>query len=120
MNWSDQPPGPKSKHDKKRPYIYEARVAVVEWDHAYNCYFSETICGLINYLRQKNINPEQVTIYEIYQDHETALETCYCIDSHDLWLSKPNLCLSLFEHCKGYLQDRYCSFKDRTQVACRP
>ena len=120
MIWVDKLLGPKSKYDNTIPYTYEARVAVVEWDDAYNSYFSDTICGLIGYLREKNINPDQVQLFEIYQDHESPLETCYCIDNHHLWLTKPRLCRSLSRHYKGHIQGRHCSFKDRNPAAFGP
>ncbi len=120
MKRLDMQPGPTYRQAKTTPYLYEARVAVMEWSDAYNSYFSETICSLINFLRQKNIKPEQVKLYEIHQDHETAVETCYCIDNNDLWLSKPRLCLSLIEKYRGYIQQRNCPFRDRNQLACGP
>jgi len=112
--------GPASKYDQTLPYTYEARVSVIEWDDAYNSYFSDTICGLVKYLREKNIRPNQVTLFEIYQNHEEPLETGYCLDSRDLWLSKPDLCESLKEHYKGHIQDGHCSFEDRDPVPCGP
>ncbi len=120
MIWVGKLLGPKSKYDNTIPYTYEARVAVLEWADAYNSYFSDTICGLISYLREKNIRPDQVQLFEIYQDHESPLETCYCVDNHDLWLTKPGLCLSLSEHYRGHIQERHCSFKDRNPVAYGP
>ena len=120
MNWLDKIRGPKSKYDKSLPYTYEARVAVVEWMEAYNSYYSDTICGLIDYLREKNISPDQVTLYEIYQDHESAVETRLCIDNHELWLARPKLCRSLQDHYKGHIHDGHCSFDDRSKTAYGP
>jgi len=120
MIWVKRLLGPKSKYDNTIPYTYEARVAVLEWSEAYNSYYSDTICGLIEYLREKNIRPEQVKLYEIYQDHETRLETSYCIDHHELWLAKPKLCMSLKEHYKGHIENGHCSFQDRGRGAIGP
>lgn len=120
MHWAEKLIGPQSKYDNTIPYTYEARVSVMEWDDAYNSYFSDTICGLIDFLRQKNIQPDQVTIYEIYQDHEAAVETCWCLDDHELWLSRPGLCKSLRDHYKGHIDDGHCSFQDRNRQAFGP
>ena len=120
MSWAEKLIGPHSKFDESLPYTYEARVSVMEWDDAYNSYYSDTICGLIDFLRQKNVSPHQVTIYEIYQDHEDAVETCLCMDDHDLWLARPTLCKSLHNHYKGHIDDGHCSFQDRSRVAYGP
>lgn len=120
MIWVEKLLGPKSKYDNSLPYTYEARVAVLEWTEAYNSYFSDTICGLIDYLREKNISPDQVALYEIYQEHEAPLKIRYCIDEHDLWLARPRLCESLRDHYKGHIEDGHCSFNDRSKAACGP
>ncbi len=114
MTWVKTLLGPKSKYDHSIPYTYEARVSVAEWSDAYNSYFSDTICGLVNYLHEKNIRPNQVSLFEIYQDHEAPLETCYCIDTRDWWLARRSLCQSLKEHYKEHIQDGHCSFEDRS------
>jgi len=120
MIWVESLLGAKSKYDKTLPYTYEARVTVLEWEEAYNSYYADTICGLIDYLREKNISPDQVTLHEIYQDHESLLEIRYCLDNHDLWLGRPRLCRSLQDHYKGHIEKGHCSFEDRSRVACGP
>ena len=124
MTWAERLTGPHSKYDNCLPCTYEARVSVMEWDEAYNSYYSDTICGLIDFLKQKNISPEQVSLYEIYRDHESAVETCLCLDEHDLWLSRPNLCRprlcrSLHDLYKGHIENGHCSFQDRRRLAPR-
>ena len=120
MKWIDRFLEHPSKYDSSLPYTYEARVSVIEWDDAYNSYYSDTICGLIDFLRQKNIRPDQVRLYEIYQDHEAIMETCLCLDEHELWLPRPMLCRSLHDHYKGHIDDRHCSFQDRNRLAYGP
>lgn len=120
MTWAERLIGPHSKYDHSLPYTYEARVSVMEWDDAYNSYFSDTVCGLIDFLREKNVSPQQVTIYEIYQDHEEAVKTCLCLNNHDLWLARPKLCKSLQNHYKGHIDDGHCSFQDRSRTAYGP
>ena len=120
MSWAERLIGPQSKYDDSLPYSYEARVSVLEWDDAYNSYYSDTICGLINFLRQKNIQPNQVTLHEIYQGNEAKVETCLCLDDHDLWLSRPNLCKSLHGCNKRHIGSKHCSFQDQSRVAYGP
>lgn len=120
MMWFARLLGPQSKYDNSLPYTYEARVAVVEWDDAYNSYYSDTICGLIDFLRQKNIRPDQVTLYEIYQDHEAVVALHLCHDEHGLWLGRPQLCRALRDHYKGHIDDGHCSFLDRSRLAYGP
>ena len=67
--------GPESKYDNSLPYTYEARVPVIEGDDDYNSYISDTICGLIQYLQDKNINPDEATLYEIYKEDEKIIDT---------------------------------------------
>lgn len=120
MSWSERLLGPPSKYVRELPYTYEARVSVLEWDDAYNSYYSDTICGLIDFLRQKNIRPDQVTLIEVFQDHESEVETCWCLDSHEMWLTCPKLCHSLQGHYRGHIDDSKCSFRDRNRMAFGP
>jgi len=54
--------GPKSKYDKAILYTYEARIRIIEGSDEYNSYFSDTICGLVEYLHQNDIKPDEVQI----------------------------------------------------------
>ncbi|MDH5444388.1 MAG: hypothetical protein OEY52_02460 [Gammaproteobacteria bacterium] len=117
MTWAEKQVGPHSKYNKTHPYTYEARVSVLEWDDAYNSYYSDTICGLIDFLKQKNIRPDQVTIYEVYQDHEEIVDTCLCLDNHDLWLSRPGLCRALKDYYKGHIDNDHCRYHNRSRIA---
>ena len=66
--------GPKSKYDKSIPYTYEARIRILEGSDEYNCYFSDTICGSVDYLHQNGIRPDEVQIIEVYQQRELPLD----------------------------------------------
>jgi len=48
--------GPKSKYDKSIPYTYEARIRILEGSDEYNSYFSDTICGLVEYLHRNGVS----------------------------------------------------------------
>jgi hypothetical protein len=105
--------GPQSKYDKSIPYTYEARVAIIEGDDAYNSYLADTICGLISCLSKNGIVPDEVAIYEIYETGEKVIDHDLYVSKERCWLTKSELCQSFKEHYKGHISDSGCSFEDR-------
>ncbi|OGS96867.1 MAG: hypothetical protein A3H31_06225 [Gallionellales bacterium RIFCSPLOWO2_02_FULL_57_47] len=105
--------GPKSKYDKSIPYTYEARIRIIEGSDEYNCYFSDTICGLVEYLHQNGIKPEEVQIIEVYQERELPIDVKLFTTPDHQWLFKPDICRSFEEHYKGHIQENTCTFNDR-------
>lgn len=112
--------GPKSKYDKTLPYTYEARVRIFEESEEYNSYFSDTICGLIEYLHQQRITPEGVQIVEVYLKQEFPIDVKFFTTQDRQWLFKPDICRAFEEHYKGHIQDRICSFQDRDRRGIGP
>jgi hypothetical protein len=112
--------GPKSKYDNSIPYTYEARILVVEGSEIWNSYFSATICGLIEYLNENNINPEDVQLFEIYQKQEFPINTEFCLTPEGQWLFRPDICRSFRKHYKGHIEEGKCAFKDRNRKGCGP
>lgn len=121
--------GPKSKYDKTIPYTYMARVVIIPDDPEIdNIYFADTICGLIEYLDDKNIQPDEAQIFGIYLKQETPLDIKYCIDADGRWLKKPFICKSLEQHFKETLDEKYkghvvggnCCFDDRNTQGSGP
>ena len=121
--------GPKSKYDRTIPYTYMARVAVIPGDKkVYNYYYADTICGLIEYLDEKDLEPAECEIFGIYLKCEMPLETKYCTDSRGHWLRKPFICSSLEKHFKDTMEQEYkghvvsgpCSFDDRDTQGSGP
>lgn len=112
--------GPESKYDKSLPYTYEARVPIIEGGETYNSYFSDTICGLLEYLEENKIDPAGVKIFEIYQTQESVIDPAFYTTSDNKWLFKPEICQSFKEHYKGHIQEGKCSFKDRDREGCGP
>ena len=104
---------PRSKYDKTLPYTYEARVPILEGDDVFNSYFADTICGLIEYLNEKNIQPNDATIFEIYQEQEFPIDARLYTNSENTWLFKPDICCSFQKHYKGHIQEGKCTFRDR-------
>ncbi|MDE2309649.1 MAG: hypothetical protein KGL01_02335 [Betaproteobacteria bacterium] len=105
--------GPKSKYDQSLPYTYEARMRILEGSEEYNSYFADTICGLVEYLHQNDIRPDEVQIIEIYEKQESQIDMKLFTTPDQQWLFKPDICRSFEEHYKGHIQDNTCSFKDR-------
>lgn len=112
--------GPKSKYNKSIPYTYEARIRIIEGDNEYNSYFSDTICGLVEYLHQNGIKPEEVQIVEIYQEKELPIDVKFFTTPARQWLFKPDICRSFEEHYKGHIQENTCTFNDRDCTGSGP
>jgi len=120
--------GPKSKYDKSIPYTYLAEMAAIPGDDdLYSYFFSDTICGLIEYLDENRIGPDDVEIRGVYQNKEIKLDSRYCTDENGKWLTRPNICKSLEAHFKETLEFQYkghleagdCSYDDRDRQGVR-
>jgi len=114
--------GPKSKYDESIPYTYFAKIPIVAGDEdLVNYYFSDTICGLIEYLDENNISPEEVQLFGCYLKKEILIDKKYCLSEDGKWLKRPNICNSLETHFKQTMETQYkghvalgdCSFDDR-------
>lgn len=114
--------GPKSKYNKDLPYTYMAKIYALNNDkETSTSHFSDTICGLIDYLDENDINPETVKLFGIYRKKNIPLNIEYCISSSGRWLERPFICRSLENHynetlkeCyKGHRADGDCDFDDR-------
>lgn len=112
--------GPKSKYDKSLPYTYEARLRMFEESEEYKSYFSDTVCGLIEYLQRNNIAPDGVEIFEVYPEQESAIDPRFFTTPDQRWLFKPDICRAFEQHYPGHIQDKTCSFKDRDRGGIGP
>lgn len=121
--------GPRSKYDRSLPYTYVGRVRVLEKDdELVNDYFSDTICGLIEYLERQNIDPGDVELFGIYLLEKIPIDKSYCLDAEGRWLERPGICKSLEEHYRKTLEEQYrghvahevCAFDDRRRVGSGP
>lgn len=112
--------GPKSKYDVSLPYTYEARVRLVPEDEEYNSYFSDTICGLVEYLHQKRIQPDAARIFEVYGDRECLIDSHLFTTSDHQWLYKPDICRTFEQHYRGHIHNDKCSFMDRDRGGIGP
>ena len=114
--------GPKSKYDKSLPYTYMAKVPVIEGDEEmFSHYLADTICGLIEFLVDNKIEPEDAQLFSIYLSKEIALDKELCVDREGKWIRAPRLCGVLEEHYektkdlryKGHVEKHDCAFDDR-------
>ena len=121
--------GPKSKYDKTIPYTYIAKVPVIEGDDSLvNYYMSDTICGLIEYLAEKDISPEEVALFGCYLKKEIPIDKKFCLSEDGSWLKRPDICRSLETHYRETLEEEYkghvelgeCSFDDRDRKGDGP
>lgn len=114
--------GPKSKYDKSIPYTYIAKETLIEGDDELcSYYYADTICGLVEYLNEKDILPKEVELFGVYRKKRIKLNKNICIDSAGNWLLRPNICRELedyFEQTKdklykGHKELEKCLFDDR-------
>jgi hypothetical protein len=121
--------GPSSKYNKSIPYTYIAKVKILDRDDdLVNHYFSDTICGLIEYLNENNILPEDVELTGCYKNKEIAIDKNYCVSEEGKWLEPPQICHSLEEHYKQTMEEQYkghvelgeCAYEDRNREGSGP
>jgi hypothetical protein len=120
MSFLEKVLGPKSKYDKSLPYVYEARIRMFEESAEYKSYFSDTICGLIEHLHRHRIEPEGVTIFEVYREQESPIDSQLFTTSDRQWMFKPDICRAFEKHYPGHIADKTCSFKDRGRSGIGP
>ncbi|MFQ5644956.1 MAG: hypothetical protein ACE5FQ_14860, partial [Thiogranum sp.] len=83
-----------SVHDNGAyPYTYQAVVKLLDEDDSIRVsYFADTICGLVEFLRQRGEDPGRTEILEIYREQETTVPArCYLGDD-GRWLCRAELC----------------------------
>ena len=123
--------GPRSKRDTSLPYTYEAWVDILGglgrapiYDH----YFSSTICGLIEYLDEFGLQPDEVRLYGIFRGRKNLLSNELLVNEEGCWLKRPELCHVLENHyeithaeCyRGHVEKGPCSFEDRERGGLGP
>jgi hypothetical protein len=105
--------GPKSKYEKDLPYTYEAQVKYLEDDEDSISHIADTICGLVAYLDERKISPDDVRIFEIHCDQEKELDIAMCTSMEQKWLSREELCESFKHYYEGHIYEGGCTFSDR-------
>ena len=110
--------GPKSKYKKDIPYTYEAKVIVI--DDEYHSFFADTICALVEYLVEHNVEPDEVELYEIFKGEEKKLNKEYCVSDEGRWLIRKELCDAFTERYPGHIHDSGCTFEDRERNITGP
>ncbi len=116
MNIARKILGPKSKYDSTIPYTYKAEINVlqgVEADPLFIQCFADTLCGLVEYLKEHNYEAGEVTLYEITLKGETEIRKELCINKKGEWLSRPAICHSLEGNYRGHIDEKRCSYRDR-------
>ena len=117
--------GPESKYDKSLPYTYMAKVPVIPGqDDDFSYFYADTICGLVEYLDEHDIDPGEVKIFGLYRKKEIMLETTHLVSKDNQWLKRPDICRSLErtykntlqEHYKGHVEKDDCEFDDRERT----
>jgi hypothetical protein len=121
--------GPESKYDQSIPYTYKARITPIEGDEdIFDDCFSDTICGLIEYLETNAIPPDSVRLFGVYRGEELPLDIRYCLSPDGAWLERPDICHALEQHFLTTLEEQYrghvehgaCSYEDRDRKGSGP
>lgn len=110
--------GPKSKYKNDITYTYEAKVVVI--NDEYHSFFADTICTLVEYLVENNVEPDEVELYEIFKDEEKKLKKGFCVSDEGRWLAHKELCVALTERYPGYIHENGCTFEDRQRNITGP
>lgn len=115
--------GPRSKYNKNIPYTYEARVDELRGhgdEPLYSYYYSDTICGLLEYLKENEISPDDTELFEINQKGDEKIRNRFCLSIEGNWLERPDVCRSMREHYTGHSDEDHCSFRDRDRSGRGP
>ena len=94
--------GPSSKYDDGIPYTYEARYRYIDGLDDYNVYFSDTVCGLIRFLRNKEIK---------------ITPSLYSREGN--WLIGGELCQSFKKIYPHHIGGNSCKFDDRSHAGLK-
>ena len=122
---------PRSKRDRALPYTYEGWIDILDGqgtEHVYDHYFSDTLCGLIEYLTEQGFAPVQVKLFGDYRGKQTQLDNALVSDADGHWLQRPELCRALEQHyehtheeCyRGHVERGHCAFEDRDRQGSGP
>jgi len=110
--------GPKSKYDPTIPYTYMGKVNIFHGSDIEPLYmhcFADTLCGLVEYLNEHQIQADEVELYELTNKGEKKVKKSLCLDKKNQWLTRPAICHSLEGNYKGHIDEKRCSFRDRSR-----
>ncbi len=112
--------GPASKYDRRLPYTYEARVAVMGVAGMTGSYVCDTLCGLLDRLADERVDPADVTILEIRPEGEVPVPVAHCLAGDGTWLRRPEACRMFETLYPGHEHTGRCSYRDRSREADGP
>ena len=110
-----------SKYDKDIPYTYQAVIKAIEDDDSVQIsYMADKICTLTNFLKKRQITPDTVTIYEVFNGEETLIaKDCYMTKDGN-WFTKTMLCNPMTSRYGDAKTEHNCQFRDRNNRVCGP
>ncbi len=123
MNFFRKLIGPKSKYLTFLPFTYEGRVDVLRGqgkEPLYEYYNADTLCGLIEFLKEKEVEPDEVEIFEIYKAGDFKIKNRICMDENHHWLTRPHICHALTGKYIGHSEEGDCFFQDRYRHGTGP
>ena len=115
--------GPKSKYDHALPYTYEARIDLLDGmgdESTVEHFYADTLCGLVHYLDDNQIEPKDVQLVAVFEDEEILIDS-EPITRDKKWLRRPHLCRALEKHYqnsqlkqyRGHEMHSVCEYTDR-------
>jgi hypothetical protein len=107
--------GRPSKYDNNIPYAYKARYRYIDAVEDYNCYISDTVCGLIPTLKILGYDPQTVDLYEKHWDREIKI-TPHLYTRGGNWMSGNELCQSFKKIYPDHISSNSCKFDDRNSI----
>ncbi|HDY82675.1 MAG TPA: hypothetical protein ENH48_06935 [Halieaceae bacterium] len=102
-----------SKYNEDIPYTYHAKYQVIEGsDELTKDWFGDTFCSVCNHLRDNDVQPASVTIYECYAGNDVEMPQDSYTDDNGGWLLQDSLCHAHIRYgSEGSYKD--CKFGDR-------
>jgi len=106
-----------SHQSSSLPYIYQAVVNLIEGDDSLKVsFFSDTICGLVGYLKKHQDDPGSTTLYEIYKGQEKQIPHACYLDEEGHWLCRNALCFPMTVRYGNPKNACNCPFRGRSHA----
>ena len=106
----------KSRYNKDIPYVFHAKQQVVAGcDDLVRDWFGETLCSLCNRLKEEEIDPNSVSIFECFDSADVEMPKQAYMSCDGKWREEQGLCEG--HQCHGSTVSKAnCGFRDRDMV----
>ncbi len=103
------------------PYAFEAVIYPPGEDDSIRVsYVADTICALINFLRNRKEDPAEIRLFEVFGNKEVPIpEKCY-LGENGRWLPRGKLCNPMTKRYGEPMNETNCRFRNRDDSVCGP